>query len=138
MSHVPITAASTAAIAAAAAKAARERQEEEAMTGYNKTDLDGWEFKIMRSNFGKFKDYQAVQILCQKEAKAGWEMLEKFDNHRIRFKRRVEKRAGDRGLQTDPYRTQTGLGDSMKIMTVLGIVLLLLGLSLFIYFALGR
>ncbi len=71
-----INSAATTVAALAAARAARDRQEEEDMTGYNKDDLDGWEFKIVRSNMGKFKDYQKVQTLCREEAKAGWEMLE--------------------------------------------------------------
>ncbi|MCP4582726.1 MAG: hypothetical protein GY839_14035 [candidate division Zixibacteria bacterium] len=132
MSYVPTSVVTTAAITAAAAKAARDRQEEEDMTGYSKADLDGWEFKIMRSNMGKFKDYQKVQILCQEEAKAGWEMVEKFDNYRIRFKRRIDKRAGDRSLQTDPYRTNVGVGSGKMVLTISAVVFLLIGVLFFL------
>jgi hypothetical protein len=111
MSYVPIVA-STAAVAAAAAAARRMRQEEEDMTGYSKDDLDGWEFKIVRAITRKFKDYKAVQQLCDQEAKAGWEMVEKFDDARIRFKRRVEKRSSDRHLDFDPYRTRVGITEA--------------------------
>jgi len=45
------------AIHAAMAAAARRRQEEEEkMTNYNKEDLEGWEFKIVRSNIGRFRN----------------------------------------------------------------------------------
>ena len=68
------------------AAAARQRQmrEEEKMTGYNKSDLDGWEFKIVRSSFGSFRSPEKIEKLCREEARAGWEMLEKFDDYRIR------------------------------------------------------
>lgn len=127
MSYVP-TGGAAAGAAAAAAAARRMREEEEDMTGYNKDDLDGWEFKIVRANTGKFKTREAVQQLCNEEAKAGWEMVEKFDNQRIRFKRRVEKRAGDRNLTIDAYRTNIGVTEGQIVAIVLGIVAALGGL----------
>lgn len=119
-----------AAAAAAAAAAKRMREEEEDMTGYSKDDLDGWEFKIVRANTRKFKNQAAVQQLCNEEAKAGWEMVEKFDDQRIRFKRRTEKRAGDRHLEIDPYRTQIGITEGHIVAIVLGIVAAVGGLTL--------
>ncbi len=131
MSYVPIVA-STAAVAAAAAATRRMRQEEEDMTGYSKDDLDGWEFKIVRANTRKFRDYKAVQQICDEEAKAGWEMVEKFDDARIRFKRNVEKRSGDRHLEVDPYRTRVGMTE-VAIGLIVGLsVALTLGIVLFV------
>jgi hypothetical protein len=125
---------STTFIAIAAAKRAQKlRKEEEDMAGYSREDLDGWEFKIMRSDFGRFKNTEYVQKLCQEEARAGWELVEKFDNSRLRFKRRVEKRAYDQHLDIDPYRTQTSSGGStMTISVILGILLALGGVFLLI------
>ncbi|MDH3892361.1 MAG: hypothetical protein OEV49_14900 [candidate division Zixibacteria bacterium] len=132
MSYVPINAA---IIAAAAAKAAKDRAEEEKMTTYKSDDLDKWEFKIVRSSTGKFKKPEAVRTLCAQEAKAGWELLEKFDNCRIRFKRRVEKRAQDQYLEVDPYRSSVSSLDGRLGLIILGLVLLLGGLVAF--FAIG-
>jgi hypothetical protein len=98
-----------AVIAAAANK--KRQEEEEKMVSYNKEDLDGWEFKIVRSNFGRFSNYEKVQKVCREEAKAGWELVEKFDEYRLRFKRRIDKRANDQFLTVDPYRTSIGFGD---------------------------
>ncbi len=109
--------------AAIAAAAKRREEEEEKMTTYNKDDLEGWEFKIVRSNIGSFRKYQRVQEVCQEEAKAGWEMVEKFDDNRIRFKRRIEKRTNDQFLNTDPYRTTVGFKDG----ALAGIILLVIG-----------
>ena len=125
---IPSTAgASAAATAAAAAKARREREEEEKMTKYNDDDLKGWEFKILRSARGKFGKQQFFQQILQEEAKAGWELVEKFDNHRIRFKRRIERRSNDQFLDFDPYRNHIGL-DSKRTEIIIGVsIALLLG-----------
>ena len=133
MSYVPIVT-STAGVAAAAAAARRMRQEEEDMTGYSKDDLDGWEFKIVRANTRKFKDYQAVQQLCDEEAKAGWEMVEKFDDTRIRFKRSVDRRSGDRHLEVDPYRTRIGMTEASIAWIVGGVLALTLGIAVLAIF----
>ena len=125
---------STAAIAAAV-KAAKDRDEEENMTKYNSDDLNGWEFKIVRSDFGRFRNYEIVQKLCKEEARAGWEMVEKFDSSRIRFKRRVENRAQDAHLDFDPYRTSMSSISGAKVAAIIGLIALLAGLATF--FAVG-
>ncbi|MBU1317752.1 MAG: hypothetical protein KKG33_01945 [candidate division Zixibacteria bacterium] len=132
-------AASSGAVAAAIAAAAAEqrRKEEEEMTSYNGNDLKGWEFKIVRACTRKFKTAEAVQKLCQEESKAGWELVEKFDDTRIRFKRRIEKRAGDRHLDIDPYRTQVSSVNATLLAVVLGI-LVLIGGSIGVFVAISR
>ena len=122
------TAATTAAIAAAAAKAAKDRDEEENLTTYKSDDLDGWEFKIVRSGIGKFKNPENIRKLCAEEAKAGWEMVEKFDNNRIRFKRPIEKRSQDQYLDFDPYRTSGDHFNPRIAAFIVGLLALLGGL----------
>jgi hypothetical protein len=129
-----------AAAAAAAAKAAMMRKEEEELTPYNAEDLEGWEFKIVRANSRKFKDAQAVQRVCEQEAHAGWEMVEKFDDSRIRFKRRVEMRSRDQHLgpgAVDPYRTLIGVSETHIVLVIVG-VSLLIGLGAALFFGLSR
>ena len=98
-SIVPVTAGVTIAVAAAKKKL---QKEEEEMTKYNSDDLDGWEFKILRSELGRFSNREFFSKACNEEAKAGWEMVEKFDNNRVRFKRRIERRSNDMHLDFDP------------------------------------
>ncbi len=140
MSNPAIFAATTVATTAAAAAAAEQmRQEEENMTGYNKEDLDGWEFKIVRSAMQKFKNREVLQQLCQEEAQAGWEMVEKFDNSRIRFKRRVERRSNDHLVTIDPYRTRmSGDGSGTTIAIIIGVCVMILGGLLFAFLTFGR
>lgn len=74
---------SAGAAAAAAAEAERQRQEEEEMTKCTDADLKGdWGFKIVRSNLAGFKNPEVLQQVCAEEARAGWTLVEKFDNQR--------------------------------------------------------
>ena len=126
---IAATSASTAATSAAIAGAAAQRKyrEEEQMSGYKPEDLAGWEFKIVRANTAKFRSQEAINRLCQEEAKAGWEMLEKFDDQRIRFKRRVERRSMDPHVQIDPYRTNVGVSGNVTLVIALGLALVVAG-----------
>ena len=110
--------------------------QEEARTTYLPNDLDGWEFKILRSETGRFKKREILQKVCGEEARAGWEMVEKFDDQRIRFKRRIERRSSDQHLEFDPYRTSYGSGPKPIIFVILGLVIL--GVGLFALFAMSR
>jgi hypothetical protein len=111
---------SSGAAAAAAAEAERRRQEEEEMTKYTDADLQGdWEFKIVRSNLASFKSPEVLQQVCAEEARAGWTLVEKFDNQRLRFKRPIAARAGDAGLGFDPYRTQYGVSSGALVAIIL-------------------
>lgn len=108
-----------AAAAATAADAERQRQEEEEMTNYTNTDLqEDWEFKILRSNTTAFKKPHVLQIVCAEEAQAGWQLVEKFDNQRLRFKRRISERAKDASLEIDPYRTMYGWSNDVTVAIV--------------------
>lgn len=135
MPFVPVITPSTTAAAAAAARRRRMLEnEEERMTTYDKEDLEGWEFKIVRASTRKFRHREVVQQLCEEEARAGWEMVEKFDNQRIRFKRRIEHRADDRHREIDPYRTQIGMdaGRRQVVLTItLAILFLIVALTMF-------
>lgn len=54
--------------------------------------LVGWEFKIVRARRNLFRDPAIFQCLCEEEAEAGWIMLEKLDDRRVRFKRPIALR----------------------------------------------
>jgi hypothetical protein len=100
------------------------------MTGYTQDDLKGdWEFKIVRSDSGVFRKPRVLEKLLEEEAQAGWVMLEKFDDNRIRFKRPRSARARDAYLSEDgidPYRTQYGVRSAqyMTIAVLIGLLLL--------------
>jgi hypothetical protein len=128
-----------AAAAAAAAQRRREQQEEEEMTSYQPQDLSGdWEFKILRSSTGAFGKPTKLKQALDLEAKAGWTLVEKFDNQRIRLKRPVSARSGDGALDFDPYRTYVGLSDVRFALALVAIIFGMLSVIFVVLFNLAR
>jgi hypothetical protein len=114
---------STGAAAAAAAQRRRE-EEEERMTAYTPRDLaENWEFKILRSATGAFKDPAVMQHYLAEEAQAGWTLVEKFDNSRMRLKRPAAARQQDAQCTFDPYRTRVGISEVGLALLIVASVL---------------
>jgi hypothetical protein len=135
MAHiVPATSAAT----TGAVIAAHHRQmmaEEERMTTYTGEELDeDWEFKIVRANSAAFRKPDSLRKLLQEEAVAGWTMVEKFDDSRIRFKRPRSAREQDAYLPqgVDPYRTQYGAAAFLYAVLVIGVLLLIIFMLAFV------
>src|SRR6516164_8840492 len=115
---------STAAAAAAAARRRREEEEEEHMTPYTPRDLaENWEFKFLRSTTGAFKYPAVMQLYLAEEAQAGWTLVEKFDNSRIRLKRPAAARQQDAQCTFDPYRTRVGISEVGLGLLIVGSIL---------------
>lgn len=81
-----------------------------AKTQSKEARLLGWEFKIVRAKRDLFRDPAVFQKLCQEEELAGWVMLEKLDDRRVRFKRPIAMREIIKPdfLTFDPYRCSYG------------------------------
>jgi CHASE3 domain sensor protein len=98
------------------------------MNEYTQDSSSGdWEFKIVRSDSAAFRNPEVLKKLVEEEARAGWVMLEKFDDNRVRFKRPRSARAKDAFLpdDVDPYRTQYG-GYAARRAVVVGVILIIL------------
>jgi hypothetical protein len=108
-----------------AAKKRQQEEEEQKLTQYNADDLNGWEFKIVHSTFGRFRNSEIIRRLMEEEARNGWEMVEKFDDYRIRFKRRTDKRSLSSGGGVDPYRTNYGTSRIVFPLVAVGVALVL-------------
>lgn len=126
--------------AAAAAKKRREQQEEEEqLTTYTPEELrEEWEFKIVRSAFGAFGNAQKLKQMLKEEAEAGWVLVEKFDNTRVRLKRPAHVRKQDHMLppEINPYRTTYGSGEATLVFVIVGMsVLLAVGIILLVLMA---
>ncbi len=118
--------------ALAATRLAQQQQEEEDMAEYAQDDLrKDWEFKIVRSDSAVFRKPEVLNRLLEEEAQAGWVLLEKLDDSRIRFKRPRSARSRDAYLppDVDPYRTQYGAPAAQRaqIAVVIGLLLTLMG-----------
>lgn len=90
--------------------------------------LVGWEFKIVRAHRDLFRNPAIFEKLCQEEAIAGWIMLEKLDDRRVRFKRLIALRdvLDTSQLSYDPYRCH--YGSSFTPGTWLGAIAVLIAL----------
>jgi hypothetical protein len=135
MSHIVpgISAATTGAIVAAHQQ--QMMAEEERMATYTSEELEqDWEFKIVRANSAAFRKPEALQTLLQEEAIAGWTMVEKFDDSRIRFKRPRSAREQDAYLPegVDAYRTQYGAPAFLYGVLVIAILLLIVFVLAFV------
>ena len=92
------------------------------MTSYKPEDLNGeWEFKILRSVTNQFKKPQVLQQVLQEERLGDWELVEKFDDGRLRFKRPTAARSKDqvRPRGYDPYRTRFGMGEGAMVAWIM-------------------
>jgi hypothetical protein len=117
--------------AAAAAARRRQQEEEEQMTDYAPRDLaEGWEFKILRSVTGAFRRPARLNEVLAEEAKAGWTLVEKFDNGRIRLKRPAAARSSDASLPFDAYRTTVGVSEVRFALCIVGGILAFFALIL--------
>ena len=78
------------------------------MAKYSDNELNNdWEFKIMRSLTGAFKNPHTLQNVIENQQQYGWQFLEKFDDNRIRFKRK--SRHGSMDHSENPYETYYGM-----------------------------
>jgi hypothetical protein len=90
---------------------AKHRAEEEhALTHYSDSDLNSDpEFKIVRSMWGgEFSKPDTIYKVIEQEQEAGWTLVEKLDNSRLRFERPRSAQTVDSELLAagiDPYRT---------------------------------
>lgn len=105
------------------------------MTTYTTQDLaEGWEFKILRSSTGAFRNPEHLRAVLDEEGCGGWVLVEKFDNSRLRLKRPATARERDASLGFDPYRTQVGMSEGALALLIVGGVLSVILLLLLIVF----
>jgi hypothetical protein len=111
----------------------RMQEEEERMTPYKNSELnEQWEFKIVRSVTNEFKKPGVFRNLIEEESLSGWELLEKLDDGRIRFKRPTASRRRDEMLpaNVDPYRTQYGISEGALAARIIIVVVVSMGILL--------
>ncbi len=109
------------------------------MTPYTPKDLaENWEFKILRSASGGFRNPDWLRSVLEEEARAGWTLVEKFDDSRLRLKRPASARARDDALEFDARRTWVGIGPTKFTLLILLIALAgTVALSIVVYLILS-
>lgn len=69
------------------------------------------EYKVVQSTTPLFAKLQNIDAIMAEESKAGWQLVEKFDNYKLRLQRDISHRANDKTLPFDAYRTQVGVSN---------------------------
>lgn len=89
------------------------------------------EYKIVQSNTPMFANTAKLKEIAAEEARAGWELIEKVDNFKLRFQRDISHRDNDSKLDSDPYRTQVGVSSAVTYtitaVVTIAIVVIILG-----------
>lgn len=121
----------------------REEVEEENLTRYESNisseQPKGWEFKILRTNGSGFRSRKILTKVCAEESQAGWILLEKLDDHRLRFRRPVSARDRDNQCKIDPYRTRYGISETIETWTTIVVILVIMsGAAAFGFIAMNR
>jgi len=90
----------------------------------------GLEYKIVRANSDLFRKPEHFHKLCREEAEAGWVLLEKLDDRRVRFKRllAIREKIDLQELAFDPYRCH--YGSSSNWISWMGAAAFLLAITL--------
>ena len=92
------------------------------------------EYKVIQSQTPTFSDTAKMHEILDEEAKAGWRLLAKEDNYRLKLQRDISNRANDADLEMDAYRTTVGVSSTVtKGATALLTVTIV---SVILYFAL--
>ena len=66
-----------------------------------------------------FKNPHKMREILDEESRAGWVLVEKFDDGRLRLKRPASARANDQMLSADPYRTYVGYTETQFVFLIL-------------------
>lgn len=88
--------------------------------------MDNLEYKVITSNTPAFANREKLQKVLAEEAQAGWRLVEKFDNHRIRLARDVTARERDGALSFDAYRTSVGVNNAVFLAVAAAATLLVI------------
>lgn len=127
------TSAATAAVTAAAAAAAKRKTIEEQESNHHLRFGRDWEFKIVRAVWPSFRRRENLERLLAEEAGAGWRLVEKLDNNRVRLARPVSERSRQLSPSIDPYRSWWGVPQAWIVFWLILAVLapiFLIGLAL--------
>ncbi len=97
------------------------------MSDHASADL---EFKILRSTTGAFRRRQDMEHALREEADAGWVLLEKLDDARLRLQRPRAARDRDGQCAIDAYRSYYGIGPARTALVAAVIAIPMLTLLL--------
>ena len=72
-------------------------------------ELMAVEYKVITAQTPMFARLEKISEVMELEARAGWQLYEKYDNYKLRLRRNISARENDKNLDFDPYRTHAGV-----------------------------
>lgn len=91
------------------------------------------EYKTIQAQTPLFTDSKKMHDVLETEAKAGWQLLWKEDNYKLKLQREISHRDNDKNLAFDAYRSTVGVSSTV---TYVGTALLTIAIvSVILYFA---
>ncbi|MEQ8409316.1 MAG: hypothetical protein RKH07_13680 [Gammaproteobacteria bacterium] len=92
------------------------------------------EYKIIQSQTPLFANSAKMHEILEQESKAGWQLLEKEDNYRLKLQRSISHRENDANLDFDAYRSNVGVSSmvtyGVTALATIAVVSLILYLAL--------
>ena len=92
------------------------------------------EYKVIQAQTPLFASTPKMHEILEEEAQAGWRLLEKEDNYRLKLLRETSHRENDKNLGIDPYRTTVGVSSVVTYGATAAITIAIV--SVILYFAL--
>lgn len=89
------------------------------------------EYKTIQSQTPIFANTDKMHKVLEEEARAGWRLLSKEDNHKIKLQRDISNRENDKNLDFDAYRTSIGVS---SVVTYVGTSIITLAIVLAILY----
>ncbi|WP_237132970.1 hypothetical protein [Pseudohongiella sp. O18] len=89
------------------------------------------EYKVIQSTVPYFAKPANLKQTLHEEAQAGWQLVEKFDNFKIRLQRDIAQRDSDHTRQLDPYRCHVGPSNAVTY-SVTAVLTILVVLAIFV------
>ena len=92
------------------------------------------EYKIIQSQTPLFANSAKMHEVLEQESRAGWQLLEKEDNFRLKLQRSISHRENDAALDFDAYRSNVGVSSmvtyGVTALATIAVVSLILYLAL--------
>ena len=92
------------------------------------------EYKTVQAQTPLFADTKKMQEVLAEEAKAGWDLLEKEDNYRIKLQRSTENRSNDENLNIDAYRSTVGVSSMLTYGATALVTIIIVSAILYLAF----
>ena len=91
------------------------------------------EYKVMQAQTPLFSDSKKMHEVLEQEAQAGWRLLEKEDNYKVRLQRDISHRENDENLEFDAYRSTVGVSSVLTYGITATVTIAIV--SVILYFA---